>query len=64
MKLFKEADHKIKRVDIIFFRWDDGSFVLHRIIDILPNGQYKISGSAQDICEIVKPKKFLQRLFE
>ena len=46
----KQIEKDLKKGDIVFFRRNDGSYVLHRIIRIGEDGMY-LAGDAQDSIE-------------
>ncbi len=41
------VDRNIKKNDIVFYRRENGSFVLHRIIKVLPDHTYLLCGDNQ-----------------
>ena len=45
----------IRKGRILFFRRDNGSFVLHRVRRILPDGRCIVNGDAQTWLETVRP---------
>ena len=48
--LVKPCD-KLKKRDIIFYRRDDGQFVLHRIVGVAKDGSYILCGDNQTFLE-------------
>ncbi|MBQ2725200.1 MAG: S24/S26 family peptidase [Clostridia bacterium] len=55
--LMKEENYK--RGQILFFRRDNGMFVLHRIRRVYPDGRMLLNGDAQTACEIIRPDQAL-----
>lgn len=52
-------DYTAKRGRILLFRRLDGSFVLHRVRRILPDGSLVMNGDAQNWCEVIRPSQAL-----
>lgn len=58
-----------RRGDILLFRRTDssgesGSFVLHRLRRILPDGRLLMNGDAQSWCEVISPDSVIARVTE
>lgn len=47
------------RGQILFFRRQNGEFVLHRLRRILPDGRYLMNGDAQNWCETITHEQVL-----
>lgn len=43
----------LKRNDAVLFKRPDGAYVLHRIVRVCGNGQYRIAGDNRDFSELV-----------
>ncbi|MGM9642189.1 MAG: S24/S26 family peptidase [Eubacteriales bacterium] len=54
-----EKKSAYKRGRIVFFRRENGSFVLHRVRKCLPDGRMLMNGDAQSWCEIINPDQAL-----
>lgn len=58
-----------RRGDILLFRrtsssGESGSFVLHRLRRILPDGRLLMNGDAQSWCEVISPDSVIARVIE
>ena len=49
---------RLKKYDVPLYRRADGSFVLHRVIKVLPEG-YTVRGDSQDLREHVSPSQIV-----
>ena len=49
----------IQRGRILFFRRDNGMFVLHRVRKVRADGTMLLNGDAQSFCETVRPEQAL-----
>ena len=45
------GDRVFQKGDIVFFRRDDGSYAMHRILRVNPNGSFDIVGDNQCVCD-------------
>ncbi|MBQ7624044.1 MAG: S24/S26 family peptidase [Clostridia bacterium] len=52
---------RLKKYDVPLYRRADGSFVLHRVIKVLPDG-YTVRGDSQDLRERVSPSQIVALL--
>lgn len=53
--LQKQGSETITHGRILFFRRDNGMFILHRVRRVLPDGRFVVNGDAQTWCEPVRP---------
>lgn len=58
-----KREETYKRGQILFFRRDDGSFVLHRIRKCYPDGRMLLNGDAQIWCEPVRPEQAIAAVY-
>ena len=49
--LVKKAPQEIRRYDMLFYRRDNGQFVLHRLMKIEKDGTYTMCGDGQSFLE-------------
>jgi len=56
--ILQKTDH-LKTGKILFFRRNNGDFVLHRVRKLLPNGRLLMNGDAQNWCEIITKDQIL-----
>jgi hypothetical protein len=60
--LKKDSDYQPKRGDIVLFLRPDGTWILHRISRLLPNGELLINGDAQAWTETIIPQQIVARV--
>ena len=56
------APARLKRGDVPMYRRADGSFVLHRVVRVHPDGSYGLCGDHQTVVETVRPEQILARM--
>ena len=49
----------VKKGDILLFRRENGSFVLHRVRKCFPDGCLQMNGDAQDWCEVIERERVI-----
>ena len=54
-----KAPREIHRGDVVFFKREDGSFILHRVRKRLADGKLLVNGDAQAWCETVEEKNVI-----
>lgn len=60
--LKKDNGYQPRRGDIVLFMRTDGSWILHRISRLLPNGRLLINGDAQAWTETITPQQIVARV--
>lgn len=60
--LEKDSEYQPKRGDIVMFMRPDGTWILHRISRLLPNGELLINGDAQAWTETIMPHQIAARV--
>ena len=60
--LEKDSGYEPKRGDIVMFMRPDGTWILHRISRLLPNGELLINGDAQSWTETIIPAQIAARV--
>ena len=57
--LVSPAERPPKKGEIVFFVRPDGRGVLHRLIRVLPDGNFLINGDAQSWTETIRPEQVI-----
>lgn len=58
-----KREETYRRGQILFFRRDSGTFILHRIRKCYPDGNMLINGDAQAWCELARPDQAIAAVY-
>lgn len=64
VSVIKKVDRELKKNDVVLFLRDNGNYILHRIIKLLPDNKYLICGDNRYIAETVKKEQIIGILSE